>query len=111
MNFKSQLDRDIKNVFHDTSTFADKVKFYYDDKPYNIPVVLDYAEFTDRKKTVSDHAEGLFSVDLIMFVSFEDLKKVPRRGQEIEMGEEIYKIEKVKNEAGELTLYLGLIME
>ena len=111
MNFKAQLDKDLKNVFHDTGVFADKVKFYYDDKPYNIPVVLDYAEYTDRKKTVSDHAEGLFSVDLIMFVSLEDLKKVPRKGQEIEIGKEIYNIEKVKNEAGELTLYLGLIME
>ena len=111
MNFKAQLDKDLKNVFHDTGAFADKVKFYYDDKPYNIPVVLDYAEYTDRKKTVSDHAEGLFSVDLIMFVSLEDLKKIPRKGQEIEIGKEIYNIEKVKNEAGELTLYLGLIME
>lgn len=111
MDFKAQLGKDLKNVFHDTGVFAEEVEFYYDDIPYNIPVVLDYAEFTDRKKTVSDHAEGLFSVDLIMFVSLEDLKKVPRKGQEIEMGKEIYQIEKVKNEAGELTLYLGLIME
>lgn len=111
MNFKNQLDKDLKSVFHDTSVFADKLKFYYDDKPYNVPVVLDYAEHTDRKKTGSDHVEGLFSVDLIMFVSLEDLGKVPRRGQEIEIETEFYNIEKVKNEAGELTLYLGLIME
>lgn len=111
MNFKSQLDKDLKTVFHDTGVFADKIKFYYDDKPYNIPVILDYAEFTDREKTRSDRAEGLFNVDLIMFVSLEDLKKVPRKGQEIEIGKDIYQIEKVKNEAGELTLYLGQIME
>lgn len=111
MNFKAQLDKDLKNVFHDTGVFADKVKFYYDNKPYNLPVVLDYAEYTDRKKAGSDYAEGLFHVDLIMFVSLEDLKKIPRRGQEIEIGKDIYTIEKVKNEAGELTLYLGLIRE
>ena len=111
MSFKDQLNKDLKNVFHDTGVFADKVEFYYDDKLYNIPVVLDYAEYADRKKTVSDHAEGLFHVDLIMFIALEELKKVPRKGQEIEIGTDIYQIEKVKNEAGELTLYLGLIME
>lgn len=111
MNFKGQLDKDLKNVFHDTGTFAEEVEFYYDGKLYNIPVVLDYAEFADRKKTGSDYAEGLFHVDLIMFVWLEDLKKVPRKGQEIEIGKDIYTIEKVKNEMGELTLYLGLIME
>lgn len=111
MNFKAQIDKDLKNVFHNTAGFADKVKFYYDNKPYNLPIVLDYAEYTDRKKTRSDHVEGLFHVDLIMYVSLEGLKKIPRKGQEIEIGKEIYTIEKVKNEMGELTLYLGLIME
>lgn len=111
MNFKAQLDIDIKRTFHNAKEFAENIEFYHDGKPMQANVVLDYTEYNDRKKAGSDNAEGLFNVDLIMYISLEDMGKLPRKGQEIEVHGEYYEITKVKNEMGELTIYLEQLME
>ena len=46
-----------------------------------------------------------------MYISLESLEKTPRKGQELEINNEIYTIGKVKSEMGELILYLERIME
>lgn len=111
MNFKAQVDQDIKQVFHNSGEFAEIRKFYIDGEPKEAKVVLDYSEYNDRKKARNDYVEGLFNVDLIMHISLADLGKVPRKGQEIEIDYECYNIGKVKNEMGELTIYLERLME
>lgn len=111
MNFKAQLDNDLKKVFHNSGEFAEVIEFYYNNKPIKAKVVLDYSEYNERKKAGSDNAEGLFNVDLIMFITLEALGKMPRKGQEMEINDEYYTISKVKNEVGELTIYLERIME
>lgn len=111
MNFKEQADQDIRNVFHNSGEFAEVIEFYLDDTPIEAKVVLDYGEYNDRKKAGSDNAEGLFNADLIMYISLESLEKTPRKGQELEINNEIYTIGKVKSEMGELILYLERLME
>ena len=111
MDFKYQADQDIKKVFHNPGEFAEITEFYLDNKPIVAKVVLDYSEYNDRKKAGSDNAEGLYNVDLIMYISLESLKKTPRKGQEIEINNEFYTIGKVKSEMGEIILYLERLME
>lgn len=114
MNFKEQVDRDLKKIFHNTGEFAEVIEFYLDNKPIEAKVVLDYSEFNERKKAGrgdKDNVEGLFNVDLIMYISLESLGKIPRKGQELEINGEYYNIKKVKNEMGELTIYLEQLME
>lgn len=111
MNFKQQLDNDIKRVFHNKKEFAEVKKIVYEGKILKVSAITDYSEIAERKKAGSDNAEGLFSNDLLLFVSLEELGKVPRRGQEVELEGEIYEITKVKNEMGELTIYLNNILE
>ena len=110
MNFKAQLEADIDNVFHKTDEFAEVKEIYYNNKLIKARVVIDYSE-ENEKKAGNGNVEGLFSCDLLVFVSLKELGKVPRQGQEIEIAEEIYTIEKVKNEVGELMLYLSNIAE
>lgn len=114
MNFKEQADQDIRNVFNNSGEFAEVIECYLDDTPIKAKVVLDYSEYNDRKKagrSEKDNVEGLFNVDLIMYISLESLEKTPRKGQELEINNEIYTIGKVKSEMGELILYLERLME
>lgn len=111
MDFKHQADQDIKKVFHNSGEFAEITEFYLDNEPIVAKVVLEYSEYNDRKKAGSDNAEGLYNVDLIMYISLESLKKTPRKGQEIEINNEFYTIGKVKSEMGEIILYLERLME
>lgn len=111
MNFKDQVDQDITKVFHNALEFAEVVEFYINDTPKKALAVLDYGKYTDREKTKSDHAEGLFLCDLIMYVSLEDMGQMPRKGQVMEIRGEEYNIEKVVLEMGELTIYLERMME
>lgn len=111
MNFKAQADKDILQVFHASDEFAEDLNFYYNDKPIQAKVVLDYSEYTDRQKPGSDHVEGLFEVDLIMFIALDSLGQMPRKGQQMTIKDEDYNITKVKNEMGELTIYLERLME
>ena len=111
MNLKQQLDNDIKRVFQNKKEFAEVKKIVYEGKILKVSAITDYSELTERKKAGSDNAEGLFSNDLLLFVSLEEFGKVPRRGQEIELDGEIYEITRVKEEAGELTIYLNNILE
>lgn len=113
MNFKAQIDKDISQVFHNSGEFAEMLYFYLDGEPRKAKGVLDYSEYNERRRgnNNQDKAEGIYNVDLIMYIALQDLGKLPRRGQELEINDEIYTIEKVKNEMGELTIHLKRLME
>ncbi|MBE6012089.1 MAG: hypothetical protein E7234_05980 [Lachnospiraceae bacterium] len=111
MNFKEQIEQDIEKVFHNSSEFADTVEFYYGENRYKVPVILDYTGSKDRKRPSADHAEGLIVADLVMYISFKDMKIIPKRGRKIEIGYDIYKIVKVEHELGEIILSLEMLDE
>lgn len=111
MNFKEQLERDVKAVFHNTKEFAETKDIYYNGKYYTVPVIIDYEGAKDRKKPSSDNADGIFLVDARLYVAFSDLKFMPRQGANIEIDDDIFKIAKVENEAGEIVLDLERLDE
>lgn len=111
MNFKAQAERDLEAVFHNPSEHADVVEFWYDGNRYSMPIILDHAGAQDRKKPSMDNVDGIILVDLVMYVSLLDLKVTPKKGQRVEIGDDVYTIRKVEIEAGEIVLRLEMLDE
>ena len=105
-NFKAQLDRDRKRVFHNSREFAE-----YGGDYYKIPVVLDYEAAKDRKKPSADHAEGIFLVDLVVYIDLDDINRIPRKGNQISIDGDLYNIVMVENRHGEIVLNLEAFTE
>lgn len=110
-NFKAQLDRDRKQVFHNSREFAEIREIEYDGDYYKIPVVLDYEAAKDRKKPSSDHAEGIFLVDLVVYIDLDDINRIPRKGNQISIDGDLYNIVTVENRHGEIVLNLEAFTE
>jgi hypothetical protein len=115
MNFKDVVARDIKTVFHNSNEFAETQTVVYNGKEYTIPVILDHTEATERKKTIHDNAEGIFKVDAVAYIAHEDIKTIPRKDRQIEIGTgdclELYNIVGVQYEDGEIILDLEMMDE
>lgn len=109
--FKDQIARDIAAVFHNTDEHADLMDVEYNGETYNIPVITDSEISKDRIKTMRDHAEGLYIVDITVFISFEDLGILPRKETEIKIGGVEYRIVNTAFDAGEITLDLEMLDE
>ena len=111
MNFKAQIERDLMAVFHNSNEHADVLEFWIGDTRYKGPVILDDGGAQDRKKPSTDHVDGLILVDLVMYVPFFLLKTIPKKGQNVEISDNVYTITKVHPESGELVLYLEMLTE
>lgn len=111
MNFKEQLKRDVKDIFHNANEFAEEKEIYYNGNYYNIPVILDYEGAQDRKKPSNDNVDGVFLVDVKMYAAFNDLTVIPRQGMQIEIEDDIFRIVKVGIEEGEIILDLERLDE
>jgi len=109
--FKDQLKRDLKTVFHNPDEHADKVKVEYNGKRYNIPVIFDGDSNKDRVKIMRDNADGVFIADMTVYISFYDLKIVPRKDTQIVIDETAYNIQRAGFVAGSITLDLEVLDE
>ncbi|MCM1165673.1 MAG: hypothetical protein NC401_06645 [Ruminococcus sp.] len=109
--FKSQLERDIAAVFHNSEEFADLMDVEYNGKNYNIPVVIDSEIAKERVKAAGDNSVGIYAADITAFISFKDLKIVPRKETEIVIGGVAYNIVTVAFDAEEITLDLEMLDE
>lgn len=112
MGFKDLVERDAKSVFTNSAEFGEVTEFWYGGNRYRAPVVMDYTGTKERQKAnISDHAEGITLADVTMYVSHADVKAVPRRGAELEIGEDTYLIQKVEVEGGMIALHLEMLTE
>lgn len=111
MNFKAQVERDLTAVFHNSGEHAEQVEFWIGGTRYKGAVILDDGGAQDRKKPSTDHVDGLILVDLVMYAPLSLLKKAPKKGQTVEIGDDVYTITKVHPEAGEIVLYMEMLTE
>lgn len=111
MNFKAQVERDLTAIFHNSDEHADVLEFWIGENRYKGPVILDDGGAQDRKKPSNDHVDGLTLVDLVMYVPLTILKTTPKRGQTVEIDDDVYTVAKVHTEAGEVVLYLEMLTE
>lgn len=106
VNFKAQLERDLKAVFLNGKEFAEVKEIGYNGNYYKIPVVIDSEGAKDRQKPSTDNADGIFAVDMVMYAAYSDLGVIPKQGQPIEIDGDIFRIASVQNEMGQLILNL-----
>lgn len=111
MNFKAQVERDLTAVFHNSAEHAEILEFWIDGVRYKGPVILDDGGAQDRKKPSTDHVDGLVLVDLVMYAPLSLLKKIPRKGLNVEIGDDVYTITKVHPEVGEVVIYMEALTE
>ncbi len=114
MDFKTQILKDLK-VFHNPEEFATITKIWYNGSCYTIPIIIDHETVKDRTIRVDDHIEGINQVEAILYLSFEDLGFIPKKGMNIELEEaediRLYEIIKADYEDGEIILKLGAYSE
>lgn len=113
-DFKALLDSDMK-VFHNPTEMAHKVNIWYKEKQYTVPVIIDHTAAEDRKKTETDHAEGIYRAKCLVYIALCDLGFMPKKDRNIEIEEAgaiiEYRIEKADCEDGEIILELELMEE
>ena len=110
-DFKRQVLEDAENIFHNISEFADILDVRYAGKNYSVPVVIDGDTMNNRKKSSSDNADGIYSVDVVAYIEREKLGFVPRKNNRIVIDDEDYNIISVSDEMGEIMLELERLDE
>ncbi len=110
-SFKAQVERDLTTVFHQGGAHGDVLEFWLDGIRYKGPVILESGVMGERPRTAADHAEGLFQVDLTLYVPLSLLRMTPRKGQALEINHETYVVAQVGVEAGEIALRLEMLAE
>ena len=114
MDFKAQVIKDLK-TFHNPGEFAEMMNIWYGGELYTVPAVIDHLTETDRKEIRTDHAEGIYRAEAMLYISHADLGIVPQKGREIEIEEagavNEYTIDKSSYEDGEIVLVLGAFTE
>ena len=111
MNFKEQVEWDLKNVFHNTGEHADTKEIEYGGDFFRVPAVLDNVAVADRTQLANDNADGICAVTATLFVALCDLGRTPRQGATIWVDGEEYEIKTVGTEEGELVLGLWRLDE
>ena len=109
--FKAQAKRDLKAVFFNADEHADKLKVEYNGKRYNIPVIIDSDSNKDRVKIMRDNADGVFVDTVTVYISYYDLKIVPRKETEIVIDGIAYMVQRAGFEAGSIILDLEVLDE
>ncbi|MEA5083289.1 MAG: hypothetical protein VB018_03950 [Lachnospiraceae bacterium] len=111
MNFEEALNYDLNNVFNNAAEFAKPCTVYYDGEVYeNIPVTIT-GMAQDRKKSASEHDEGIFINEIKAYLKVADIETVPRKNHTIQIDTEEYDIKTVAEEMGEIVLVLEALDE
>jgi hypothetical protein len=109
--FKAQVKKDLKTVFHNKDEHADKLRVEYNGKRYHIPIVINSDANAERVKVMRDNADGVFISDMTVYISFYDLKIVPRKETKIVIDGIEYMIQRAAFEAGSIILDLEVYDE
>lgn len=111
MNFKAQMERDLKNVFHNTEEHADIKRIEYGGDIMTVPAVLDSMSVAGRTQLANNNVDGLSAITATLFVALVDMERTPRQGATIMVDGEEYEIKTVGTEEGELVLGLWRLDE
>ncbi len=73
MTFKEQLKADNRNVFLNTTEFAD----IHTINDVEMPVIIDEDEIEENENVRNYESDGMFRVEKIIYVDFDSLGKAP----------------------------------
>ena len=109
--FKEQVKQDLAAVFFNDLEHADNLKVEYNGKRCIIPVIIDNDSNKDRVQTMRDNADGIFITIVTAYMSFYDLKILPRKETKIVIDETAYLIQRSSLDVGNITLDLEVLDE
>lgn len=110
-DFKDQLERDLADVFHNSSEFAEVLSFQIDGREYKGAIVVCTDKVTNRNIPDTDHVLSLNSSKITLYIPLRLLDKIPRKGCEVIFNEKFYEIAEVEEQMGEVVLSLEVAME
>lgn len=115
--FKNMVQADIKNVFLNSSEFADLHTIIYDGETYeDVSLVMTGIKESDRPALVGDRVQGLYLVTTVVHVAVSDLGgRVPEKGMKFKINDgdffEEYYVASCNNDLGMLRIELEAIDE
>lgn len=106
--FQDMVNRDVLNVFQNSSEFAELAAVFYNGTNYGkIPVILDQTKEKPRDRSPeSDHGMGVYAVDATCYIAYEHMHCVPEQGQRIWIDDIEYRIDTSACEMGQIALGL-----
>ena len=114
MSFKTQLINDMK-VFHNCGEFGSMTDLWYQGEKYTVPLIIDHTAADERQRLSGDNVDGLYKSDCLVYISHCDLGFIPKKDRQIEIdiagAVEMYQIENVEYEDGEIILELVVLDE
>ncbi|MGW8956621.1 hypothetical protein [Paenibacillus sp. NPDC055715] len=122
MNFKDQLEKDVKDVFLNEKEFADwhEISFMSPPKngmpaipepPVRLLVTVDDDELRDRKSSASNPTDGVYDADLLFYAQRSDLflhfGRLPALQSKIKFDGRIYTVADLQDDGNMITVTLG----
>lgn len=101
--FKDILKADAKNIFLNEEEFA-SVRIV-DGKP--MTVVTDDNEVIERAKTQTERTDGIFRRQFIIYVSAEEMGKLPAAGRAMKIDGQTYTVVEAVREGDIYSITLG----
>ena len=124
MDFKSQVQEDVKRTFLNLSEFAYQMDIEYyrngHSKPpdrFSVPVVItddsNMNSIWNKNKAQQrvGHDQTLYQKDATMWVALEDFQPPPKRGRDLMMNGKTYNVLGVESQDGALIIDLRILEE
>lgn len=96
MTFKELIQKDVKNTFLNPKEFGEEHTI----NGKKMVVVIDDNELTERKKRVSQHMDGVYTNQKLLYVAASDFKTRPTRDSILWLDGESYRVINVISEGG-----------
>lgn len=101
-SFKELLADEVGEVFLNTDEFSDIHKVNGNE----IAVQLDSNEQIEREKRASQHADGIYLNQKLIYVSAADFGPMPRQGSVLSFDDKIYRVADAIDEGGVYSITL-----
>lgn len=90
MSLKDMIAADNKNVFMNTSEFAEERTVIYDGTTYtDIPIIMSGLKEQGRRQLQDDHAQGLFLVSAVLHCAADSMDgRLPEKLQRIKVNDQ-----------------------
>lgn len=101
--FKDRIKKDIERIFLNVDEFSDLHTF----NGREMPAQVDSTENLVRETRFSDHIDGMFRSDVLVYVSAERYGVLPPRGSKVVMDGKTYLVDDAIDEGGVYVLRMS----
>ncbi len=103
MTFKELISSDIDNVFMNVDEFSE----LHIINGKSMPVMIDNNELIERKKKETDHMDGIYANQKLVYVAASDFGPLPKQGTVLTLDNRTYRVDEAVSEAGIYSITIG----